>query len=121
MLLILLFFLSRLEKSKDILTPTHITKTKESSMPKTPTTDTSLVSSSQKRKAEAPPPKPEKKRPGRPPLSQSQQTPKSVSIFLNYNQFMFFKIKKSLFGNLAALNVLSQYEFPSPVLEGEGE
>lgn len=54
-------------------------------MPKTPS-DPNIVSSSQKRKAEVLPPKPEKKRPGRPPLSQTQQvTPKSVSIVYFYS------------------------------------
>lgn len=70
----LIYFNSSSEKPKELLTPTHITKVKESSVPKMP-------SDSLKRKAEIQPPKPEKKRPGRPPLSQTQQsTPKAVSI-----------------------------------------
>lgn len=69
-----IYFNNSSEKPKELLTPTHITKVKESSVPKMP-------SDSLKRKAEIQPPKPEKKRPGRPPLSQTQQsTPKAVSI-----------------------------------------
>ncbi|GFU29014.1 protein HIRA [Trichonephila clavipes] len=68
------------DKTKEILTSTPAVKTKESSVPsKTPTLDITPISS-QKRKAEVPlTGKPEKKKPGRPPLSQSQnQTPKSA-------------------------------------------
>ncbi|GFU35751.1 protein HIRA [Nephila pilipes] len=68
------------DKTKEVLTSTPIAKTKESSIvSKTPSSEITPVSS-QKRKAEIPlTGKPEKKKPGRPPLSQSQnQTPKSA-------------------------------------------
>ncbi|GFR01595.1 protein HIRA [Trichonephila clavata] len=68
------------DKMKEALASTPAVKTKEPSVPsKTPTLDITPISS-QKRKAEVPlTGKPEKKKPGRPPLSQSQnQTPKSA-------------------------------------------
>ncbi|XP_055937190.1 protein HIRA-like [Argiope bruennichi] len=71
------------EKPKDAVINTTVAKTKESSLSaKTHSSEATPVTS-QKRKAETPlPGKPEKKKPGRPPLSQSQnrisETPKSV-------------------------------------------
>ncbi|XP_042907533.1 protein HIRA [Parasteatoda tepidariorum] len=68
------------EKQREVVSSTPVSKTKESS--KGAIVDASPVNSSTslKRKSEAPlPSRPEKKRPGRPPLSQSQsQAPKPV-------------------------------------------
>ncbi|CAL1273718.1 unnamed protein product [Larinioides sclopetarius] len=71
------------EKLKEPITNTSVTKIKESSLSSKTHSSEATPVTSQKRKAETPlTGKPEKKKPGRPPLSQSQnrvaETPKSV-------------------------------------------
>ncbi|GIX97490.1 protein HIRA [Caerostris extrusa] len=68
------------DKSKEVLTSTPVFKTKESSIP--PKLPSDITPIAVKRKADVQlSGKPEKKKPGRPPLSQSQnQTPKTAPI-----------------------------------------